>query len=160
MLESNIACGQDALFLRDWVKQHPQARPIYLAYFGLIDPSIAGIEFRVAPLGPKNRLTTSERSQLQLENDLVTIGPLPGWHVIDVNFLEGTSYGVASGNWRWKEHFGTGLSYEYYKRLVPVDRIAYSYRVYYIDPNKCNSLRNDLKLPPIPTLHGRRGTNE
>lgn len=51
LVDSNIAWGQDLLFLRDWQKSHPNAAPLHLVSFGLVDPRLAGIdsELGIAP---------------------------------------------------------------------------------------------------------------
>ncbi len=51
LVDSNIDWGQDLLFLRDWLKEHPEARPLRLAYFGTSDPRLAGIDFTLPPEG-------------------------------------------------------------------------------------------------------------
>src|SRR5207247_908053 len=43
LLESNVAWGQDLIFLRRWIDQHPEAKPLRLASFGRVDPRILGI---------------------------------------------------------------------------------------------------------------------
>ena len=43
MLDSNSAWGQDLLYLSDWSRRHPEARPFYLAACGFIDPQVCGI---------------------------------------------------------------------------------------------------------------------
>lgn len=45
LVDSNLDWGQDLFFLKKWYDKHPQARPFYLAYFGLVDPRFAGIDF-------------------------------------------------------------------------------------------------------------------
>ena len=38
LLDSNSDWGQDLLFLKQWVEKHPEATPLHIAYFGLVDP--------------------------------------------------------------------------------------------------------------------------
>lgn len=47
LLGSNLDWGQDLLNLRRWLDQHPEAEPPHLAYYGTVDPRIAGIQFRL-----------------------------------------------------------------------------------------------------------------
>src|SRR5437773_734910 len=56
LLDANIDWGQDLLELKRWCDAHPEARPLYLGYFGttFVDPGIANIEFE-AILRPGNR---------------------------------------------------------------------------------------------------------
>ncbi len=49
LLHSNIDYGQDLLYLKRWLDEHPEARPLGLAYYGYFDPHVAGIEFTLPP---------------------------------------------------------------------------------------------------------------
>jgi hypothetical protein len=45
LLDSNTDWGQDLLILRNWIEDHPEARPLYLAWNAPhLDPQVAGIE--------------------------------------------------------------------------------------------------------------------
>lgn len=83
LLDSNIDWGQDLTFLRAWMRDHTDAQPIYLAYYGSLDPSLLGIT-TVAPF-PR----------------VPELGKLPnGYYAISVNLLQGAPYlprGGASG---------------------------------------------------------------
>ncbi len=48
--DSNLDWGQDLPLLLDWQKQHPQV-PLYLSYFGLVDPTSYGIKYIPLPGG-------------------------------------------------------------------------------------------------------------
>lgn len=37
--------GQDLLYLKEFLDEHPEVRPLRLAYFGSIDPAVVGIPF-------------------------------------------------------------------------------------------------------------------
>jgi hypothetical protein len=53
LLDSNIDRGQDLLYLKRWVEEHPDARPLGLAYcLPFLDPRIAGMEYTLPPSGP------------------------------------------------------------------------------------------------------------
>ena len=54
LIDSNLDWGQGLLALRDYQAQHPN-EPIYLDYFGTIDPKIYGI--RYTQLQPNQRVT-------------------------------------------------------------------------------------------------------
>ena len=76
LVDSNIDWGQDLLELRDWYRQHPEARPFGLAYYHFLDPRLFGIDYQLPPLGPAvesdpmrrrtipNALTSSARSRV------------------------------------------------------------------------------------------------
>ncbi len=62
LLNSNIDWGQDLLYLKRWLDEHPEAQPLRLAFYGSYDASIAGIEYTLPPTEPQ-----------------------PGWHALSVN---------------------------------------------------------------------------
>ncbi len=68
VMDSNIAWGQDLLYLRCWLDRHPEAKPLTLATSASYNPSIAGIEYRPPPEGPQ-----------------------PGWHALSVNRIRSRS---------------------------------------------------------------------
>ena len=61
---SNADWGQDLFYLKRWLDRNPQARPLTLASYSLIDPRLAGIDYVARP---------------------PTDGPEPGWHAVSVN---------------------------------------------------------------------------
>jgi hypothetical protein len=63
---SNSDWGQDLLLLKRWYREHPEARPLYLAYDCIVDPHIAGIQYEELPEEPN-----------------------AGWFAISVNLLHG-----------------------------------------------------------------------
>jgi hypothetical protein len=44
LLDSNLDWGQDLLHLKDWMRDHPEARPVRLGYFGSFEPTDIGID--------------------------------------------------------------------------------------------------------------------
>jgi hypothetical protein len=52
LIDSNLDWGQDLFFLKKWCDEHPEARPLYLAYFGGFDPKAAGIDYQPFSKGP------------------------------------------------------------------------------------------------------------
>jgi hypothetical protein len=52
LIDSNIDWGQDILYLKAWLEQHPEARPLGLAHFNPVSPRVAGIDFTFPPPGP------------------------------------------------------------------------------------------------------------
>ncbi len=71
LLNSNIDWGQDLLYLREWLERHPEARPVYLAYF----PS-----WQSGPLVERLPVEKFARSE---------IVPQPGWYAVSLNELYG-----------------------------------------------------------------------
>ncbi len=104
LIDSNLDWGQGLLDLRRWLDAHPQPRPLALAYFGAVDPAIAGIRYRLPPRDPRvvppDRRRPGEIEALQ-----------PGTYAVSVNFLQGLPYVALSED-------GT---------LVPVDQDAFGY---------------------------------
>jgi hypothetical protein len=78
LVDSNCDWGQDLLFLKKWLEEHPEARPLRLAYFHLVDPRVIGIDYEVPPFGPHEG--TREPNQ---------VGPRPGWYAVSVNYICG-----------------------------------------------------------------------
>jgi 4-amino-4-deoxy-L-arabinose transferase-like glycosyltransferase len=147
LLDSNIDWGQDLFYLRDWLKEHPDARPLGLAYFGKPDPRVAGIEFTLPPKG----VTSPE----ELEDPYAQkIGPQPGWYAVSVMMSRGCSYGIPDGRGggQW---FPLG-SFSYFQRFKPIAHSGWSIYIYHITPEECAKVRQEMGLPkatepPSPT---------
>ncbi len=77
LIASNVDWGQDLLFLKRWLAEHPQASPVQLAYFGYCDPKYFGIDYRAPKLPPLAEGADPKRAIL------------PGWYAISVNFVRG-----------------------------------------------------------------------
>jgi hypothetical protein len=119
LIHSNIDWGQDLFFLKRWLHNHPEARPIKLAYFGCFDPSYAGIEYSA----PEN--IPSEANVASGEKKIA-----PGWYAISVNFVRGLPYFTYKGN-------GSKISLKQYalsafQRLKPVAMAGYSIYIYHV----------------------------
>ena len=145
LVDSNAAWGQDLLYLKRWLDGHPEARPIGLATIGWIDPRLAGIESTLPPVG-SNRIDDT-----QADVDPRRLGPLPGWFVIDANFLHGTHWPTTAGEGTWQKFpaRGEGPNFEYFTKFQPIDRVGYSMFVYHITREEANGVRAKLGLPPL-----------
>jgi hypothetical protein len=125
LLDSNIDWGQDLLYLKAWLDEHPEARPLGLAYWGSYDAWLAGIDHRLPPRGPQctiGRLGTPDQT-----------GPLPGWYALSVNEL--------------RRHT---RDYDYFLRFRPVAMAGYSIYIYHVTPQEANRVRRDLGLREVP----------
>jgi hypothetical protein len=80
LIDASIDWGQDVLFLADWTKEHPEAKPLYLSLHVFFDPRIAGIEYEHPPIDPRY---SNQREYLTSDQ----IGPKPGWYSISVHQL-------------------------------------------------------------------------
>jgi hypothetical protein len=70
LLDSNIDWGQDLCDLKRWVDEHPESRPMRVAYFGMFDPRVLDPGFTRPPEVPT-----------------------PGWFAVSVNTLHGYRLG-------------------------------------------------------------------
>ncbi len=129
LLDSNIDWGQDLLFLKSWLDEHPEARPLGLAYFGYFDPRVAGIEFTLPPQWPPP-------TPLPPGTTIEGMGPLPGWYAVSVTLLRGHQFMVPDG--RGGYPFVVQPSFTYFQRFQPVARAGYSIYIYHITPDEAN----------------------
>jgi hypothetical protein len=80
LLDGNVDWGQDLLFMKRWSASHPEARPLFLQYFGFLDPASADLDARLVPTERDMASRTQGAVSKQLE---------PGWYAISVNDLFG-----------------------------------------------------------------------
>lgn len=138
LVDSNIDWGQDLLYLRRWLDQHPEARPLTLAYFGLTDPALAGIEFTLPP---------AAASRWPGSGDSSGVGPRPGWHAVSVNYLRG--YGIPAFDGAGRQAGIGGDDFTYFQRLTPVAIAGRSIYIYHVTAAEANRLRRQLGLPSL-----------
>lgn len=107
LVDSNQDWGQDLGRLKHWLEEHLEAKPLRLAYFGGVDPSLVGIEFSTA--------------SCPLEE---------GWYAVSTTLLHGGSFRTFDGKsgTRWLK----GSSLSCLKQLQPVARIGKTILVYHI----------------------------
>jgi hypothetical protein len=121
--DANIDWGQDLFRLKTWCDDHPEARPFHLAYFGTVDPRLAGIEYSLPPAD----------------------GPQPGWHAMSVQLF------TVPGRKVWDGQGGTGRAgtdmYRYFLDLQPVATAGYSIYIYHLTFEEANELRAKRGLP-------------
>lgn len=125
LLFSNIDWGQDLFLLRNWLRKHPEARPLGLSSATLYNPAFLGIEW-VAP--PKLGVSTASA-----EGGHLSSGPEPGWYAVSVNDL----------------HLPEGM-YDYFLEFDPVDSAGYSIYIYHVTLPQANRVRRKLNLPELP----------
>ncbi|GIW83355.1 MAG: hypothetical protein KatS3mg105_5162 [Gemmatales bacterium] len=107
---SNIDWGQDMLEVDEWIKEHPECRPLR---FELDYWNFGGELFGLEPLRPPHLPTGASVDLARRMVDQTE------WWIISVKTL-------------YNKPGHSGL--EYLQQLEPVDRIAYAYHVYRIDP--------------------------
>jgi hypothetical protein len=140
LIDSNIDWGQDLLYLKSWLDQHPEAHPLRLAYFNVIDPRVVGISFSLPPPGPSETYPAQSSRASQL-------GPRPGYYALDVNFVRGISFPVFDG--QGQSHGVSLHDYEYFQHFQPIAKAGYSIFIYHITPAQANAVRQQLGLPPL-----------
>ncbi|HVC94755.1 MAG TPA: hypothetical protein VND64_13735 [Pirellulales bacterium] len=123
LIDANIDWGQDLLYLKCWLDDHSEARPLRLAYFGLVDPGLAGIEFALPPKGPLVGEGLKARSTRPANLP-------PGWYAVSVNFLHGYAHRVPNG------HGGNAFAeqgcFTYFLEMEPVARAGYSIYIFHL----------------------------
>lgn len=141
LLDSNIDWGQDLIYLKAWLDEHPEARPLGLAFYHILDPTpVVGPHFYVPPPGPPGRRPG--------DTDPMTLGPKPGYYALDVNFVRGASFFAPDGHGHYvnvKLH-----DYEYFRHFRPIAKAGYSIFIYHITAPEANTVRRELGLPPLP----------
>ncbi len=113
LLDANIDWGQDLLDLKRWIEKRPLTEPLFVSYFGWVDPGFAGID------------TTHIPPLLFDDHGQVTHGNLEdirvGWYAVSVNHLMGYRQEKTDHPWwSWLQEF------------TPVDRAGYSIWIYHL----------------------------
>lgn len=135
LVDSNIDWGQDVLFLRRWLDEHPEARPLHLAFYHRIDPCLFGLEYTLP----------------QMEGEG---GPTPGYYAISVNLLRG-GLGMTDGKGGIAPI--TPHQFDYFRRLRPIARAGYSIYIYQIRPEDIATVGRH-RDPPESRAAGLGGT--
>jgi hypothetical protein len=132
LVDSNIDWGQDLLYLKNWLDEHPQARPISLAYFGCFDPRVAGIEFRLPP--QKTLAGDANGPDMLYRRDKLE----PGWYAVSVTLLRGGTFPLQDGAGHLKE--GHRDAFTYFLDCRPAARAGYSIYIYHLDREEAEFL--------------------
>lgn len=138
LLDSNIDWGQDLLFLKSWLDQHPEAHPLGLAYYNVIDPKVVGIHFTLPLPGPMVANRVHDPHAIQ-------VGPIPGYYALDVNFVRGSTF-IAADN-RGQFHHVASHEFEYFQHFQPIAKAGYSIFIYHITLEDANRFRREWGLP-------------
>jgi hypothetical protein len=138
LIDSNIDWGQDVLFLKAWLDQHPEAHPLGFACFNTIDPRILGIDFTLPPPGP----ITADAAEGKSANRL---GPRPGYYALDVNFVRCFAYSVPDGKGQFV--YSPLHQYEYFQHFQPIAKAGYSIFIYHITLEDANRFRREWGMP-------------
>lgn len=126
LIDSNIDWGQDMWRLQKWVKDHPQKKPLSIAYLNYIEyKSITDLDFPRPPLDPP--IDRAGLNPLSLQD----FGPHPGYFAIDVH------------------HLILG-PYTYFQRFKPIEKAGYSIFIYHLTPLDVAKVRKEMGLLPLP----------
>ena len=140
LIDSNLDWGQDLLFLRDWLRQHPEARPLRFAYFGPIDPKWIGIDYELpTPLfgDSASRPIAAQRA----------LGPQSGWYAISETLLAGDLMPVPDSEGTFR-YFGEPV-FAYLKSVKPIAKAGNGIAIFHLTEEEANQLRRQLNLPEL-----------
>jgi hypothetical protein len=121
LLHDNIDMGQDLFFLRDWIDEHPEARPLSLAYLGPIDPHLAGIAYSTTPATIRSGVLQPVPSKSRRA---------AGWYVISVTLLHGGRGNIVNEN--GTSTYVSSIDLVDFRRHTAIGRAGYSLVVFYI----------------------------
>jgi hypothetical protein len=83
LIHSNIDWGQDAIYLKKWLKANPTRDPVFIAYFGSFSLADIGVQFSPLPVGGfKQCLANRTKAR----------------YVISKNFIAGYSWNAIDGS--------------------------------------------------------------
>ncbi|MDR1383128.1 MAG: hypothetical protein LBJ67_04665 [Planctomycetaceae bacterium] len=127
LLDSNIDWGQDLLYLKKWQKEHPYSKPLFVRYFGTVDPQWIGLEYKNFEYKSLNG------------NKILDIKS--GWYAISVNDL------YEYKHWEYEIPL-----HHYFLSFDPVATAGYSIYIYYITPSEASRVRREMGLPEMEEI--------
>lgn len=149
LIDDSYDWGQDLLLLRRWLKEHPEVRPLKLAYWGWSNPHLAGIEYTLPPLREDIISANKAAAIAKTRNEPQQSSPLTaGWYACSI----GVQY---SGPWiRLYDETGHEViapygEMSYFRDLKPFATVGYSIRVYHLDDQQAAELSQQLLLPRV-----------
>lgn len=136
LVNSNIDWGQDLLYLKEGLEKRGMTGPIGLAYFGMFDPRIAGLDHFAPPQIPARRGGRGGAD--------AGAGPLPGRYAISVNMLRGIDFPITDGK-------GGVIDcrdepFTYFQRFEPAWKAGHSIYVYELSADEVNRVRQEMGL--------------
>ena len=131
LLNSNIDYGQDLLYLKSWLEQHPNVKLDGLAYWGSYPAKLAGVPD--APYPVVGQDTEDGRQRWFADKRADTLGPKPGYYAVSVNCL-----------------YDRDKRYRYFLHFKPAALAGYTIYIYHLMPEDTNRARRELGLPELP----------
>ncbi|WP_010583157.1 ArnT family glycosyltransferase [Schlesneria paludicola] len=120
--------GQDLLYLKHWLDEHPEARPLKLACYAYFDPKYAGIDWTLPATRDALRAPVDSDTASGLGSPLpAPVGNKlgPGWYAVSTTLLRGLP-------WRSPEN-----AYTYFQQFEPVATAGYSIYIYRLTEEDC-----------------------
>ncbi len=125
LLGSSVDWGQDSLFVDRWIKNRDDVAAIRIGSTNISHFELMGLRAKRIPVG----LTADTARTCTNDSEL---GPRPGWYAISIALV-----------------LGPGQEYEYFKMFEPVNFIGYSTRVYKLELDEVNCVREKCGMRPI-----------
>ncbi len=157
LIDSNIDWGQDLVKLQRWLRQNHPGKPVGLAYFGQINPSIFtlrgdGFEWFLPPALPG----TMDQMDTKVDRSYY-VGPAPrlrpGLYAVSVSIVKGLPWRFDDSRslvkphepWMhaWNSHENPKThedAFGYFRELTPVARVGHSIYVYEVSAEDCARL--------------------
>ena len=122
LTDSNIDWGQDFLYLRRWLTDHPSCRPLHV-----IDSAFYPLEFLAVGVGVDSVVRQMSDSESRL------VPPFPGWYAVSVSQL-----------YRYDKRYSHFLSGR------PVGMAGYTIYIYHVTGTEANSVRRPASSAAWP----------
>jgi hypothetical protein len=134
LLGSSLTASQDLLFLKAWLDNNPDARPLKLAIHSYARPQLLDIQYTVP---------ATSNSGFPLEE----LGGGPCWYAIDIGSVCGDQHSLSyhAGSQVVSPLLDDG-DYRYFQRLTPVCTVGYSINIYHVTPEQTARLRQEMGL--------------
>jgi hypothetical protein len=116
---SNVDWGQDLFRLQDWMKAHAEIDQMGVAYYGRLNPKVAGIQFTVPPRQSAEH-PRFPPSKLK-----------PGRYAVSANFVYGMGGGTIAEDGSFVQ-IGVG-DLRYFREMDVRGRIGYTMLLYRVD---------------------------
>lgn len=126
LLGSNIDWGQDLLYLKDWLNDHPDVKLNGLAYYNSFSATLLGI-----PETPFPALFANDQPN-HLDRCNEGLGPKAGWYALSVNYI-----------------YSRDRQHRYFLHFEPVATAGYSICIYHIAIDEANRVRRELGLEEL-----------
>lgn len=123
--------GQDLFHLRRWINEHPEARPLRFAYFGVVDPRHFGIEFLLPEPCCIESSDGPDESDCELE---------AGWYAFSTTLLHGRRWFTPDGSGGWK--VSEQEAFLCFQELEPIAFAGYSILIFHVTEDDVNRLKH------------------